>query len=160
MVKPTINSEKHIVEIGPASVGSAAMSITFLMSAVANPTTSVQVRIGAIVKAIYLELWVTSDDAAQGNSFVALEKLPSGLGGMSFAQSQAMHLYPNKKNVFKLHRGLVAPNVQSPTPFFSEWIAIPKGKQRLGVSDAIVLDISGIANGAQFCGVAIFKEYY
>jgi len=161
MVKPTVNSEKHLLEIGPGTVATAAILNSVILTAVAAPSGAAnEVRVGCTVKAIYIELWVTSDDAAQGSSLSSLEKLNGGLGGMTFAESQALHIYPNKKQLFEIHRGLLASNVRNPTPFFAKWIAIPKGKQRMGLGDQMVLNINGIANGTNFCGLSIFKEYY
>ncbi len=160
MVKAQINSEKHILELGPGTVASAAILVQNLAVVSATHAVSNEVREGSTIKAIYIELWVTSDDAAQGNSQASFEKRPSGSPALTFAQSQALNSYPNKKNLFEVHRGLIASNVRNPTPFFSKWIAVPKGKQRMGLGDLLVLNLNGIANGVSFCGMALYKEYF
>lgn len=127
---------------------------------VAAPSASNEVREGCTISAVFVEMWVTSDDSAQGSTVVSLEKRPSLSPQMTYAQSQALNSYSNKRNVFFTSQGLTPPNVQSGIPFIRQWFKIPKGKQRMGLGDLITLNISGITNGANYCGFFTFKEQF
>lgn len=118
-----------------------------------------EVEVGAVVKAVYVEIWVTSDDTAQSSLSASVEKVPRLTDLMTFAESQGVHDYFNKNNIFYITQGLVTPNIQSGVPFLRGWFKIPKGKQRMDKESAIVLNLSAITNGLTVCGVFIFKDY-
>ncbi len=119
-----------------------------------------EIREGAIVKAVWLELWITSDDTSQSSFTATVEKLPGSGGSMDFAESQALFSYENKKNILYTTQGLTGPFDEYPQMIFKGWIKIPKGKQRFGLGDSLRLNISAISNGLTACGIVIFKEYY
>lgn len=159
-MKPVIQTNKHYRQLTPGTVGLASIVELVIAESVARQDANAnnEVSEGAVVKAVFVEMWLTSDDATQGSIVATVEKVPSGATAMTYAQSISMYTYPNKKNVLATHQGLVAPNVQSGIPVFREWIPIPKGKQRMGLGDKIVLNISGISNGANYCGFFTYKE--
>ncbi len=161
-MRPTINSEKHLVQFSLFAVASGAITNLAIATAVSVPTAAVaDVREGSIIKAVYCEMWLTSDDAAAGTTIVTLEKIQSGTAGMSAASSGALNAYANKKNVLYTCMGLLPPNVGSlPFNCVKGWIKIPKGKQRFGVGDRLALNVHGQSNGVAGCGIAIYKEYY
>ncbi len=163
MVKPSINSQKHINMIGPATTTAGAVTVSTFVEGVEiqNKNTQVEVAEGAVVKAIWVEFWETSDDTAQGSFSLSIEKLPAGAPSMTFAQSIALGTYPNKKNVLYITRGLVGPTTgATPTPVIRNWVMIPKGKQRFGLGDKLNINFTAIANGITHCGFVLFKEYY
>ncbi len=118
-----------------------------------------EVAEGSLVKAVYLEYWFTSDDAAQGTFNITVEKAPSASPVMTFANSQDLDSYANKKNILYTTQGLVGPNVQVPLPLIRQWIKIPKGKQRMGLGDIVRINIAAISNGMNGCGFVTYKEY-
>ncbi len=126
-----------------------------------NPTRNVNTEcaVGGVVKAVFVELWILGTDQTISSTVVSLEKIPSDGNMQTFAQSIDLHNYPNKNNIFKMSQGLVGDNSANPTPFFREWIAIPKGKQRMSLGDKIQLNISAITDDVDFCGLTIYKEY-
>lgn len=159
--KSPIHSRKHIIGQTVYNVGLGAINQIDVVHAVERTTANAaqEVTEGSIVKAIYVEHWVTSDDAAAGSQVLSVEKIPSSGTPMTYAQSIALDSYPNKKNIFFTSQGLVAPNVSTPLPVIRQWVEIPKGKQRMGLGDKIVLNLSGITNGVSACGLFIYKEY-
>ncbi len=161
MVRPTINSEKHIIQIGfnNASVGAVSEEI-LVQSLAVSPTTPRHVRVGAIVKAVYIELWVQAEAAISGTSIVILAKLPAGAAKPSVAEMLALHDYPNKKNILFTQQGLTTDIDTNAVPVMRGWYKIPKGKQRIGLGDKISLALLGQVDGMNYCGLAIYKEYY
>ncbi len=164
MVRPTVNSIKHVVQI-PFQDGSGLGTIlnTLVANVVDTPDRGIanQVEQGCTIKAVYVELWITNTSStASGATNVTVEKKVGGANNMSFAQSQDLHGYVNKRNIFYMTQGLTPADDTNPAPFIRQWIAIPKGKQRFTVGDEIRLNVSSITDAQRFCGVIIYKEYY
>ncbi len=161
-MRPVIHAEKHIVQQSLATVASGALTVINIAigKQTVAPATAIHCREGSTVSAIYIEMWITSDDAAQGSVIVTLERRSGGLGAMTAADSAALDGYDNKKNVLHTFQGLVGPNVQPAMPAIRGWFKIPKGKQRMGIEDIFVLNIHGQSNGAAFCGFFVYKEQY
>ncbi len=161
-MRPTINTEKHVVQFSLFAVASGA--ITNLLLAVGKQTvaaaTREEVREGSKIANVYIEMWVSSDDAASGSVIVTLERLTGGQGLMSTADSAALDSYDNKKHVLHTVMGLTPSNVQYPMAVLKGWFKIPKGMQRFGQEDQLRLNIHGQSNGISGCGFAIYKEQY
>ncbi len=161
IMRPTVNTEKHMVQQSLASIASGAITpLTIAFAVAAHPATVTEVREGAKIENVYVEMWVTSDDAASGTMIVTLEKRTGNMVAMTAAQSAALNSYVNKKNVLHTFMGLVPPNVQYPMVAIKGWFKIPKGKQRFGLQDILVLNVHGQSNGGNFCGFFIYKEQY
>ncbi len=161
-MRPTINTEKHVVQFSLFAVASGAISNLSIAFARATPTgaAAADVREGAKITAVYVEMWVSSDDAASGTAIVTLEKVPGGVTAMTAASSAALDSYVNKKNILHTFMGLTPSNVQYPMASIKGWVKIPKGKQRFGISDRLILNVHGQSNGLAGCGFAIFKEQF
>ncbi len=159
-MRPRVNATKHIVQVSLANVAAGAISQFSIVDALQVPTLTAadEVREGAIVSACYIELWVTSGDAAQASTIITLEKLIGSSAAMTAAEIAALNAYDNKKNVLNIFMGLVAPNVQVATPAIRGWYKIPKGKQRFGIGDRLVLNVMGQSNDVNVCGFFLFKE--
>ncbi len=160
-MRPIVITEKHIIQLSPTTVASGAIAITTLCRGVAvvDKNVSLEVEVGSRVSAIYVELWVTTDDdAIQGSVVASIEKLVATTTGQTFSQSAALFNYANKKNIFVIHQGLINKQLGVAMPVFREWIKIPKSKQRMGLDDHIVLNVTGLTNGVSFCGTIIYKE--
>jgi len=158
----TINSTKHIIQIGPVTVALGAIRNESLALAteVGDVLTVTQCRIGAVVKAVYIELWISSDDATQSSVTVTLEKLPDATNNMTAGESSALQDYVNKHNVFYTSQGLTGTNATSGIPFLRGWFKIPKGKQRMTRGSKIVLNVRALTDGLTICGFSTYKEYY
>ncbi len=160
-MKPVIHSTKHYVQWTLQTIGTLATLVSEdisigTISTGANLATEVEE--GALVKAVYVELWLTSDDTSGSSFTISLEKNPGSGGLMSYAESIALFTYTNKKNILYNTMGLVGPNDEVPIPVIRQWFKIPKGKQRMGLNDTIKLNISAITNGLTYCGFATYKE--
>ncbi len=158
----TINTEKHILQFGPTTVAATTVNNLTLVNVADTPSvdTASQIRVGAVIKAVYIEVWIKSDDALTSSAIVALEKNIGSMPDATAAEIILMNTYPNRANFFLTHQGLLPQAVQSGIPFIREWVAIPKGKQRFGRGDKLTLNILALANGISFCGLAIFKENF
>ncbi len=165
MVAP-INTVKHYVHRSNTSVATGSLRQDDLVNAIIAPATanSFNVREGAIVKAIHLEYWINSDGATGTTVqfIVIVEKVPAGQAAVTAAQIVNLGAYPNKKNVFYTTQGNLGASVdgQSSVPLLRNWMLIPKGKQRMGLGDRIVITMHPIGSvGAAYCGLATYKEY-
>ena len=119
-----------------------------------------EVAEGAVVKAIFVELWVL-DAGNDGSCVVTISKNPLNNTGPTFVEMNGLGLYPNKKNVLYTHQGLT-PNdgITAPRLVCRQWFKIPKSKQSFGLGDFLTLNIAN--NSGQdlfYCGFATYKEY-
>ncbi len=158
-----INTIKHYVPRTRITIGVGTINVHQIVSAVAqNNVVNVQdVVEGAIIKAIYMELWIHPDDSASARQFiVTLEKISSGGTQPIFADLLNLQGYTNKKNVLYTSQGLLGDsNAQGALPIIRQWIAIPKGKQRFTLGDQFVISFAAVDGQFQECGMFIFKEY-
>ncbi len=159
-MRPMVHTEKHYHQTSLFTVASGAIRNEVLVVAAAVPTGTNQVREGATVSAIYVEYWIQTDDTALGSSIVSLEKISSGATVMAAGDSAALNVYDNKKNIFYVQMGLTPNNITYPMNAIKGWFKIPKGKQRFGLGDSLVLNIHGQSNGLTGCGFVIYKEQY
>ncbi len=156
-----IHSVKHYVQQSKLGLTSASEQNLEIADAVAintgNPTDVLE---GSTIKAVYVEIWVTADISTETGFVIAtVEKLSSGASAPSSTNLLNLNAYQNKKNILKTFQGLTPADITNPIPIFKEWIAIPKGKQRMGAGDKIVFSVYPPAGGAQICGFFLFKEY-
>ncbi len=162
-MRAPITSRKHIFQISQATVAQAAVVNTVLASAIEGARSAPHhVAEGALLKACYVEFWVSQDSASVVGSYtVVLAKDPQD-SDMTAADMAALHDYDNKKNILFTAQGLLTPNDGGQVPVLRGWYKIPKGKQRFGLGDQLILSIRNnntTAIDINFCGVAIFKEY-
>ncbi len=160
-MKSPIHSTKHIVQNSLFAVASGAINNATLITAVdvAAKNTVTEVEEGCLIKAIYVEFWFTGDDAVAGTGIFTLEKISSNGPSMTVAQAGALMDYPNKKNILFTQMGLMPPNTQYPMAVIKGWIKIPRGKQRFGLGDRLMLNMFAQSDGLTGCGFAIYKEY-
>ncbi len=163
-MKAPIQSRKHIFQISQATVGQAAVVVTTIASAIEGARSQPQhIAEGAIVKACYLEFWVSQDSASIVGSYtLTIEKVPGAGTLPNTGDLAALHDYDNKKNILFTAQGLLTPNDGGQVPVVRGWYKIPKGKQRFGLGDLFVITIrnnNATAIDINFCGLAIYKEY-
>ncbi len=136
-----------------------------IVNAVPAPAGSAtnEVEEGSIVKAIYVEMWIVGSGAVGtvGQYNFAIEKVPANGPVMTVSNMVNLQSYLNKKNVLLAHQANVSSilNGGLPIPVIREWIKIPKGKQRMGLGDDVVLSISATGQEIQVCGLFVYKEY-
>ncbi len=114
---------------------------------------------GAVVKAVFIELWVIGSVSNQFFT-ITFTKQPAGAANMSPAQSADLFTYANKKNIMYTTQGLASNDgIAAPIPIIRQWFKIPKGKQRMGLTDKLMLNIhSRGSDDIIFCGFALYKE--
>ncbi len=158
-MQPTINSVKHYVHIPVINIASGAVQSIQLVKTVTAPATaaSSEVREGAVVKAIYVELWASAD-AVDLTLNALIMKDVAGAALPSFTEMNNLGSYSQKKNVFEFHQGL-GPSGGNIIPLFRGWIKIPRGKQRFGGDDFIFIMVSSTGTTIHVCGFATYKEY-
>ncbi len=158
-----INTVKHYVQIENAATADAARRGNVLVDAVAGEATAntFEVQEGSIIKAVYVEYWAKSNaTAGTEDKFQAvLEKVPTGTNGISFTQMNNMQAYPNKKNVFYYTQGVIGDLTTQSIPVLRAWFLIPKGKQRFGLGDRLVVSLSTTGSTLNNCGFATYKEW-
>ena len=159
-MRPRINTEKHYVQHSQFAVAAGAITNLVIASAKAIPTAANHVREGAVISAVYIEMWLVSDDASFSTSIVTLEKLPGVGATMTAAEAALLNDYQNKKNIFYTQMGLTPGNAQYPLATIRGWFKVPKGKQRMGLDDALVLNILGQSDGLAGCGFMTYKEQF
>ncbi len=159
-LRPKVNTEKHYKQESLFTIASGAISNRIIAFAAAVPTGANQVREGASISAVYVELWITTDDAALGSHIVTLEKLSGTSPFMASGDSASLNTYANKKNIFHTQMGLTPPNTQYPMSTVKGWFRIPRGKQRMGLGEQLVLNIHGQSNGLTGCGFFTYKEQF
>ncbi len=160
MVRPTVNSEKHYAQRSVTNIVFGTVSNFVIASAVVSPSTPTHVRVGATLKAVYIEMWSAGTDAQPSSTIQVLEKLEGTQPFMVAADITDLHDYANKKNCLQVSQGLIGDSNSNPMALFRGWIKIPKGKQRFGLGDKLVLNLIGLTNDIDVCGLFIYKEYF
>ncbi len=163
-MKAPILSRKHIFQISQSTVGQALnVNNNFITAIEGQRTLPNHVAEGAVVKACYVELWISQDSAAVVGSYtVVLYKNPGGNATVTTTNMAALHDYDNKKNIFFTGQGLLTPNDGGQVPALRGWYKIPKGKQRFGLGDSMSVAIRNnnlTSIDINFCGVILYKEY-
>ncbi len=163
-MRATINSTKHYVQVSLATIlGGAALTTTIAQAVeLGNVSAGSQfeVRAGAVIKAVFIEIWVRSSELSPGTALLSLVKTPTNQG-MTFAEQVGLHTYDNKKNVLYHTQGLTNDTDAQAIPFMRGWFKIPKGKQRFGLGDKLILNISSqAAIDNVICGFMTYKEYF
>ena len=160
-MRPIINSVKHYVQFPQA--GTAASGITIKTAAVAvavvDKDAPNEVTEGSILKAVYFELWAINSDATQQFGTCTIEKIVSNGPAMTVTNANNLNTYLNKKNVLWTFEGLYPSSTDNPIPLIRQWIRIPKSKQRFGLGDRLVLNITAGGEITTSCGFMTYKEY-
>ncbi len=158
-----INSTKHYTPHTFFTISAAALVEQVEIESVSLPAVAAanEVRAGSVIKAIYIEYWMSGDSATAQSTFnITVEKTSGGQPTMTFAQAVNLMGYPNKKNVLYTTQGLIGDNTNNAIPIIRQWIAIPKGKQRFGLGDELRVNFAAITGDIRLCGISIYKEYF
>ncbi len=160
-MKAPIQAVKHYVQQSLATVTGGTLNNFVLADALARDAaqTSVSVIEGSVIKAIYIEMWIRSSEVSPGTVLATFVKVPDR-AIPTFVDMTALHDYTNKKNVFYHTQGLTNDADANGIAFVRGWFKIPKGKQRMGLGDRLILCIaSQAAIDNVICGFATYKEY-
>jgi len=159
-MKPPIHSQKHYTQITLSTATTLATSNVNLLETVASPSAANQVEEGAIVKAMFIELWVIGSVSDQFFTII-FAKYPSETDSATFTEMTNLTTWSNKKNILYTTQGLASNDgIGNPIPVMRQWFKIPKGKQRCGLLDRYRIQVASRGSGTiTFCGLAVFKEY-
>ncbi len=161
--KSPIVSVKHYVHRTNIVVASGTIQNNIVADGVVLPATAnaFDVKQGVVVKAVYVEIWLRGSGLT-GSSLqfiLTVEKISSGGPLQTFAQSLNLGVYPNKKNILYTTQGVVSGQDTPSIPIIRNWVLIPKGKQRMGLSDRIVVNVTSSGQNLNVCGIFTYKEY-
>jgi len=161
-MRPVINSNKHYVQVSLATILAGVRLNTFIANAVDAPlaNSAGEVRQGAVIKAVYVEMWVRTNDTSPGTALLSIVKTSGNAVAPTFVEHIALHTYAGKKNVLYHTQGLTNDQDADAIPFLRAWVKIPKSKQRFGLGDSLVLTISAQALDQNICGFMTYKEYF
>ncbi len=160
-MRPIIQSKKHYVQTTFSTATTLSENDeTLILATDGTPTSPTHVREGAIVKAIYWELWVIGDTSEQFFTII-FAKYPGGVNAATFTEMTDLTDWDNKKNILYTTQGLASNDgIAMPVAVHRGWIKIPKGKQRMGLGDQVKFQVASRgAGGIDYCGFATYKEY-
>ncbi len=160
-MRPVIQAEKHYVQHPTFSLAASSIVQKTVATAVQvlNKDATHEVEEGSIIKAIYFEFWALSGGGGPNFAVSTIEKISSDGPDQTLANSLNLGAYLNKKNIFYTFQGLIPPSAANPIPVIRQWLRIPKGKQRMGLGDKIVINFTADADTKSVCGFTTYKEY-
>ncbi len=161
MVRPMVHSQKHYRQFSLATIAAGALQNSDIINAVnvVDKNTSSEVEEGSSVKAVYLELWINTNDTSPGTNIIIIEKQTGASPDATTTNMALLDSYPNKKNILYTTMGLTNPNTSTAIPALKFWLKIPKSKQRFGLGDKLSLTIMSQTGTIKFCGFMTYKEY-
>ncbi len=162
----SINSVKHYVQQPNSAVASGTIRNQVLVDAIAVAaarSNTFDVEEGALVKAVFLDFWCLGTGVTDSNTQInaIIEKVPSNQDPVTALQIVNLGAYPNKKNILNSFQGNQGAQIDGhqALPYLRGWQLIPKGKQRMGLGDRIVMSILSSGNAIAICGQSTYKEY-
>ncbi len=163
MLSP-INSIKHFVPRTNTSITAGTVGAITIVDAVNAPASAntFDVLQGAVIKAVRNEIWIANTGSASSTTqaVIIIEKLVAGQSPATFTNMLNLGAYLNKKNILFTFQGILASILGSGaiSPI-RDWLLIPKGKQRFGLGDKLVMSIASVSVNIATCGIFIYKEY-
>ncbi len=162
LVSP-INTKKHYLPRNSANLANGTSTSDVIVDGVLAPATAnlFDVREGSVIKAVWIELWLRGNGATGTTTQfqLVLERVPSGLTSITFTELANQQVYDNKKNILFSSQAILGDLETSPEKILQGWIMIPKGKQRFGLGDRLVLSVGTTGQALQICGMFTYKEY-
>ncbi len=159
-MRPIVQSTKKYIQRSLLTVAAGTTNVFLIARAIDIVTAAnEQVITGSIIKAVYVEMWVRSGELSPGTVLVSLIKIPGDAPDPNFSELTNLTDYQNKKNVLYHTQGLTNDSNADAIPFIRGWFKIPKGKQRFGKNDGLVLAMSAQALDSLVCGFATYKAY-
>ncbi len=158
-MKAIIKSIKHILQVPAVIIASGGVRNDILIASLAEGSARAlvsDVEEGCVVKAIYLEFWISGVTADKTATWI-LAKYPNNIGTATFTETQNLSAWDNKSNILHTGQGL-APTGGNQIAMFKNWVMIPKGKQRFALGDRLILQTSAVGTNVNICGFALYKE--
>ncbi len=159
-MRAPIVARKHYVQKTLTTVTAGTSNVERIVFAVVPNAVDQEFEVaeGAVVKALYVEMWIRGQDTSPGSVLVTIVKTKDGQTP-TFTDMTALHDYTNKANVFYHTQGLTNINTNSAIPFVRQWVKIPKGKQRMAFGDSWWVVVSAQALDSNVCGFVTYKDY-
>ncbi len=161
MVRPMVHSTKHYVQTSIATIAGGAVLNVILVDAVAVKDKDLvfEVEEGSTVKAIYLEYWLRAGSTTPSSGQAIVSKQIADASNPTAAEMAALGDWDNKKNIFYTTMGLFNDQDADAINIYKGWLKIPRGKQRMGLSDRLTLSVFAATIDLQICGFCTYKEY-
>ncbi len=160
-----INTVKHYVG-SPNFTIALGTSVTLeIADVVAAPVSTQREKVseGSLIKTVHYEYWImAAGSSGSVTQFVmTIEKSPSGVIDPTFADMLNLGGYDNKKNILYTTQGILSAKIDGTTavPIIRDWLLVPKGKQRMGVKDRLLVTFASVETPLVVCGIATYKEY-
>jgi len=156
-----VHSIKHYVQHSIATVTGGGVTALSISHAVAPDAVDLvnEVIEGCSIKAVYVELWIRSASTTGSSGQMIIFKKGSDATNPSATEMAALGDWDNKKNILYTTMGLFNDVDADAIALFKGWIKIPKGKQRQGLNDQLVISIFSPTVDAHVCGFVTYKEY-
>ncbi len=162
MLAPIV-SIKHMVQRPNTGIVANTIANIVIAEAQNAPAAAAtpDVLQGSVIKAVFVEMWLLPQGNIGSNTqFVLVVEKRSGnspvMTGTNILNLQA---YDNKKNILFTSQGVIGDSSTNAVPIIRNWIKIPRGKQRMGQGDTLMMNIISVAEISKTCGLFIYKEY-
>ncbi len=155
-----IRSIKHVVDVQGALTTGGQNDVVPLVDAIDSPTTADvdSVEVASRVSSIYLNVQVyATSEASLANVYMYVMKNPGN--NLTPPAPNAVGAADEKK--FIIHqemRMMGGATTENPITLFSGVIKIPRGYQRFGFKDRLIINISTPGNSIDYCFQCIYKE--
>ncbi len=159
-----INTIKHYVQHPNSQVSTGGvLNVNLVLGKVAPATaTTADVIQGAVIKNVYIEFWLGGDDSigVESQFVLTIEKKRESETDPTNASMLNLMSYANKKNIFYTTQGIIPAMLDGgmSIPAFRGWIKVPRGKQRFGLDDTLIISVAAVG-ALCVCGFATYKEY-
>ena len=156
-----VHSTKHYVQTSLTTVVGGTPLNVILVDAVAvkDKDAVFEVEEGSTVKAIYLEYWLRSASTTGSSGQAIISKQIADATNPTATEMAALGDWDNKKNIFYTTMGLFNDVDADAIVIYKGWLKIPKGKQRMGLSDRLTLSVFSPTIDQHICGFCTYKEY-
>lgn len=158
-----IHTIKHYVHRANTNIATGVALVINVVNVVAKGATRDSpddIEEGAIIKAVHFEYWITGvlDGATSQFAFI-VAKLPSGSTNPTATDMANLGSWENKRNILFSSQGVLPEGESGQSiPVIREWLKIPKGKQRFGLQDRLIVAFFAVGT-LQVCGLSTYKEY-
>ncbi len=165
MLAPIVTVKHYVQQTNQAVTASNVLNqpLVDAVAVGAAHSNTFDVTEGSVIKAVHLDFWVMNNGATgTSTQFVAiLEKVVANQTAATVTNLANLQAYPNKKNILNSFQGNLAANIDgaNSTTYMQGWFAIPKGKQRFGAGDSLILSVVSVGQDVEICGMTTYKEY-